>query len=918
MRQISGINSTANTTLSRKHTPKISPSSKSAPSRSAHWSDFARIGRIAMMLTSGDASGFKVLFSIVLMYGIISVLVYSVVHMKFITPLGLDAPLDRFSEARAVEHVRVLTMDIDGRQEGRHGLREAAAYIRKELHLFKDRAKSNIRIEIEDNVVGGSFNMMFLGRGISLAYRNHTNIVMRISSVDALETDASVLLNGHYDGPIGSPGAADCGSCVASMMEIARLIVDSGYVPPRPIIFLFNGAEELFLLGSHGFVKTHKWYESIGAFINVEASGTGGPDLVCQSGPGAWPSLIYAQSAIYPMAHSAAQDVFPVIPGDTDYRIFAEDGSDIPGLDIIFLLGGYFYHTSFDTLERLVPGSIQARGENLFSVLKTFSSSSNLRTAQQRTSAKALTGASDDERAVFFDYLSLFMILYSKKVAVVLHCTPVFIFFVMPFVLRLPSKGFCSAIATLINFIKDMLLHAIGIILGAVIPVLFSVLRLLFSSHAMNWFHRPCLAFMMFIPSSLIGILIPQFFRKSIPLSHVVTAQKTSNEKLAEEARFWGSFGYYAMFTMAYVLAGLSGGFLTLFMAASMLLAWICLRVSAKVPRLVSVSWAVYYVVPLIPCLVYCAYFGGLLVQFLIEKMGMMGSLPAPYGFFIPDIIVAAIIGIVTGLCMGPLIPVCGHWLARKSILKFLLHLTVLSLALSSQFFPYSSEAPKRVVFQHTLVTSGVGDIMDSSYDFSVVDSNSLHFVFKHSPEVANELNIVPDLSLNTVKLSEPKNWLALFPVSFLFSNSLKFSSSSEEIIKEYQHLPSLSTYKPQTLLADGSRRVHLQLDLGSVKEVWVTVLNITGPLSSWSFAENMLPAPETMNNGPPSYILRLSGISSEKWTFWLEANSLDALRIEVAVLDQYLVDGAKKLKSLFPSWVDVTAYSSLISAYTF
>lgn len=36
----------------------------------------------------------------------------------------------------------------------------------------------------------------------------------RISSVDALENDASVLVNGHYDGPIGSPGAADCGSCV--------------------------------------------------------------------------------------------------------------------------------------------------------------------------------------------------------------------------------------------------------------------------------------------------------------------------------------------------------------------------------------------------------------------------------------------------------------------------------------------------------------------------------------------------------------------------------------------------------------------------------------------------------------------------------------------------------------------------------
>ena len=34
------------------------------------------------------------------------------------------------------------------------------------------------------------------------------------------------------------------------MLELARLMVDSGWNPPRPIIFLFNGAEELFMLVS--------------------------------------------------------------------------------------------------------------------------------------------------------------------------------------------------------------------------------------------------------------------------------------------------------------------------------------------------------------------------------------------------------------------------------------------------------------------------------------------------------------------------------------------------------------------------------------------------------------------------------------------------------------------------------------------
>lgn len=82
------------------------------------------------------------------------------------------------------------------------------------------------------------------------------------------------MLNGHFDTPPGSPGAGDCGSCVgglymlmfqdviaynfeldfiatpsaASLLELARLTADSDWVPPKPVIFLFNGAEELFLL----------------------------------------------------------------------------------------------------------------------------------------------------------------------------------------------------------------------------------------------------------------------------------------------------------------------------------------------------------------------------------------------------------------------------------------------------------------------------------------------------------------------------------------------------------------------------------------------------------------------------------------------------------------------------------------------
>ncbi|XP_014523962.1 endoplasmic reticulum metallopeptidase 1 isoform X2 [Vigna radiata var. radiata] len=858
--------------------------------------------------SSEDVSAIKLLLLLAVMYGLVSALTYSVVHLKFVNPLGNDAPLDRFSEGRTIQHVRMLSQEIDGRQEGRPGLKKAAEYIKGQLEVLKERASSNVRIEIEETTVSGSFNMLFLGHNIALGYRNHTNIIMRISSMVSKETDPSVLVNGHFDSPLGSPGAGDCGSCVASMLEIARLIVDSGWVPHRPVIFLFNGAEELFMLGSHGFMKTHKWRDTIGAFINVEASGTGGPDLVCQSGPSSWPSNVYAEAAIYPMANSAAEDVFPVIPGDTDYRIFSQDYGNIPGLDIIFLLGGYFYHTSSDTVERLMPGSIQARGENLFSIIKTFTNSSKLQNTYQTNYSEVTASTFNDERAVFFDYFSLFMIFYSRRVAKILHSIPIF-FLVFPFTIGRSH----SWSAALCDFIKGIFIHTVGIILAVVVPVVFSILRLLLSSQTMNWFANPYLAFLMFVPCALTGLLIPRIIWRRFPLSQDVSIVKTSEEALSDEASFWGGFGFYAILTMAYLVAGLSGGFVTFFVCASMLPAWIFFCLSVK---FFGQRSTMFYILPLVPCLAYSVYFGGFLVQFLIEKMGMMGSLPLPYGHYVPDIIVAAVIGIVTGWCTGPLMPICGHWLARSSILQFLLHLSVFGLALSSQFFPYTTSAPKRIVFQHTFHTAGSSQILESTYDFSVTDSNSLLFLFKHSPEVAKELNVTSEFSFESASFSKRNDWMAIFPVSFLFSNSLKFPAQKDDILKQYEYFPELSIQNPSLNSVKGPRRVHLELSLGSLQEVWVAVLNITGPLSSWSFADNLLPGTEIFGGGPQSYICRLSGPSDGNWTFWLEANSSEALRVDVAVLDQKLVDPMKRLKDLFPDWVDVTAYSSFMSSY--
>lgn len=49
-----------------------------------------------------------------------------------------------------------------------------------------------------------------------------------------------------------------------------------------------------------------------------------------------------------------------------------------------------------------------------------------------------------------------------------------------------------------------------------------------------------------------------------------------------------------------------------------------------------------------------------------------------------------------------------------------------------------------------------------------------------------------------------------------------------------------------------------------------------------------------------------------------LQTNSTGDIRIEVGVVEQYLMESMKKLKGSFPEWVDIIAFSSFLSTYIF
>ena len=225
---------------------------------------------------------------------------------------------DRFIEERARDHLRQLT-SVGPRPAGSYENEVLAVdFIRRRLEGIQKRTHSAHNMAIDMQKPRGSFNLQFVD-GLTQYYRDITNIIVRLDPSQRVAKDA-LLVNCHFDSVPQSPGASDDAVSCAIMLEVLEIITQSDQPLRNSLIFLFNGAEENLLPASHGFITQHKWAQDARAFINLEACGSGGRELVFQSGPGhSWLIEAYAHAAPHPFASVIGQEIFQsgVIPGDT-------------------------------------------------------------------------------------------------------------------------------------------------------------------------------------------------------------------------------------------------------------------------------------------------------------------------------------------------------------------------------------------------------------------------------------------------------------------------------------------------------------------------------------------------------------------------------------------------------------------------
>ena len=267
-------------------------------------------------------------------------------------PLPITAPAERFSAARAFEHVQ-----------------EIAA----ETHVAGSPANDRVleglvRPSPTWDSTPGCRTRSAPGRPSpgAMEMARVRNVVAVLPGSDST---GRLFLMAHHDSVETGPGAADDAAGVSSLLESVRAL-SQGPQLRNDVVVVLTDAEEACLCGAEAFVSSHPLAADGGVVLNFEARGTSGPPIMFETSPGnADLAGAFAAAAPHPVASSFAVEVYRALPNDTDFSVVLGDG-DFTGLNTAFIDGAAGYHTPQDTPERLDRGTLQAMGDNALAVAR--------------------------------------------------------------------------------------------------------------------------------------------------------------------------------------------------------------------------------------------------------------------------------------------------------------------------------------------------------------------------------------------------------------------------------------------------------------------------------------------------------------------------------------------------------------------
>nr|XP_031532783.1 endoplasmic reticulum metallopeptidase 1 [Vicugna pacos] len=551
-------------------------------------------------------------------------------------------------------------------------------YLLEQIKLIEVQSNSLHKISVNVQRPTGSFSIDFLG-GFTSYYDNITNVAVKLEPRDGAQH--AVLANCHFDSVANSPGASDDAVSCSVLLEVLRVLSASSEALHHAIIFLFNGAEENVLQASHGFITQHPWASLIRAFINLEAAGVGGKELVFQTGPeNPWLVQAYVSAAKHPFASVVAQEVFQsgIIPSDTDFRIYRDFGN-IPGIDLAFIENGYIYHTKYDTADRILTDSIQRAGDNILAVLKYLATSDMLAAASEYQHGNM----------VFFDVLGLFVIAYPYRVGLIIN------YMVITAVALYLGRKLLQPKHKSASYTKDFFC-GLGITLiswfTSLVTVLIIAVFISLIGQSLSWYNHFYVSVCLYGTAAVTKIIFIHTLAKRF---YYVNA----SDQYLGEVFFDVSLFVHCGFLTVLTYQGLCSAFISAIWVVFPLLTKLCVHKDFKRHGAGGKFIAFYLLGMFIPYL-YALYLIWAVFEMFTPILGRSGSeIP-------PDVVLASILAGCTMTLSSYFI---NFIYLAKSTKRTMLTLTLVCtitflLVCSGTFFPYSSNPaspkPKRVFLQ--------------------------------------------------------------------------------------------------------------------------------------------------------------------------------------------------------------------------
>ena len=300
--------------------------------------------------------------------------------------IPVSAPLTEFSAQRAMQHLEVIAQKP--RPMGSAGNVAAREYLVRELTA----------IGLQPTVQKTTAVQRFPGSQVFESGTTY-NVIARL---EGSNSSGAIALNAHYDSGATAPGASDCGSCVVTLLETARILKNESSLK-NDVIFVFTDGEENGDLGARAFVKEHPWAKDIRLAINFEAMGSGGASLLYSTSENN-NALIkeFVKAVPYPFTSSffsSFLNLFSAQRLGCDLEEYMDVGS--AGLGFFYGADTPAYHTDRDSVEVIDPRSIQHQGSYALGLARHFGNIN-------------LSNITADTDAVYFNILPGVVVYYSQ------------------------------------------------------------------------------------------------------------------------------------------------------------------------------------------------------------------------------------------------------------------------------------------------------------------------------------------------------------------------------------------------------------------------------------------------------------------------------------------------------------------------